>query len=182
MTECITEPNPSGLCMCGCGAKTALAPHGDQRYGIIKGKPQRYLPGHQMFKSPVAHIANEGGCWIWQRAVNTAGYGHGYVNGVHKYAHVAAYEQEHGPVPVGMFVHHTCGNKLCVNPAHLECHDRAEHHRLHGKCKLTRDDVREIRRIYAAGGKTQREVATMFGIAQSHCASIINRRFWADVD
>jgi hypothetical protein len=34
-------------------------------------------------------------------------------------AHRFAYRKTKGPIPTGMLVRHRCGNKLCVNPAHL---------------------------------------------------------------
>lgn len=36
-----------GLCQCGCGEATKLAPKTDRRSGWIKGQPLRYLKGHQ---------------------------------------------------------------------------------------------------------------------------------------
>lgn len=66
------------------------------------------------------------GCWIWQGATNKAGYGQIKTGsrrdgtrrqeGVHRVAYVVAF----GPVPHGYQVHHTCYEKACVNPDHLE--------------------------------------------------------------
>jgi len=36
-----------GLCKCGCGGKTAIAVKTCAKYGRVKGKPSRFLPGHQ---------------------------------------------------------------------------------------------------------------------------------------
>jgi hypothetical protein len=36
------------------------------------------------------------------------------------WAHRAAYEAAHGPIPAGMQIDHLCRNTLCVNPRHLE--------------------------------------------------------------
>lgn len=44
----IKEPNPSGLCQCGCGSPTPLARHTSTRDKTVKGKPVRFLPGHGM--------------------------------------------------------------------------------------------------------------------------------------
>jgi hypothetical protein len=35
-------------------------------------------------------------------------------------AHRFAYEFVHGKIPAGLEIDHLCGNKLCVNPQHLE--------------------------------------------------------------
>jgi transcriptional regulator with XRE-family HTH domain len=40
------EPNPSGLCMCGCGQKTALAKQSHTEMGWVKDKPIQYISGH----------------------------------------------------------------------------------------------------------------------------------------
>lgn len=71
------------------------------------------------------------GCWLWIGAVNR-GYGHysfPMVDGrrTQGSAHRAAYLAFVGPVPEGKDLHHTCGVKMCVNPAHLEPLTRSEH-------------------------------------------------------
>lgn len=45
----VPEPNPGGLCMCGCGGTTPLAPQGHRARGLVAGKPMRYIPGHQSY-------------------------------------------------------------------------------------------------------------------------------------
>lgn len=40
-------PNPSGLCMCGCGEPAPLARWNRATKGEIAGKPLRYIPGHK---------------------------------------------------------------------------------------------------------------------------------------
>ena len=67
----VEEPNPSGLCQCGCGQSTALAPQSNKRRGWVGGKPVRFIPGHQAFGTTpwnkgltrettpsLAHVAN----------------------------------------------------------------------------------------------------------------------------
>jgi len=50
-----------------------------------------------------------------------------------------------------------------------------------GQAKLTEDDVREIRRLYATGNFTQRELALEFGIARSAIGKIVRRQAWKHV-
>lgn len=40
------DPNPTGLCQCGCGRKTPLATRTEQRLRMVRGKPLRYCSGH----------------------------------------------------------------------------------------------------------------------------------------
>jgi hypothetical protein len=44
--ESNTGPNPSGLCMCGCGGITTVATENDPKNGIRKGEHRRYLRAH----------------------------------------------------------------------------------------------------------------------------------------
>ena len=39
---------PLGLCQCGCGRKTRLAPITDRSKGYVKGQPLRFVNGHRV--------------------------------------------------------------------------------------------------------------------------------------
>lgn len=39
-------PNPTGLCICGCGRKTKIATKSDRRHGHVMGQPFRFILGH----------------------------------------------------------------------------------------------------------------------------------------
>lgn len=62
-------------------------------------------------------------CWLWTAGTVSDGAGmfYGAVRheGKPRRAHVVSYILEHGEVPDGMCVCHTCDVPLCVNPAHL---------------------------------------------------------------
>lgn len=60
-------------------------------------------------------------CWIWIRSKVTGGYGSFNVDGQNRRAHRVSYELAHNfKLTPDQFLHHTCRNKDCVNPAHLE--------------------------------------------------------------
>lgn len=62
---------------------------------------------------------NESECWEWQAYKDGEGYGRFYTKDGKKKAHRAAYELEIGEIPEGAVIDHRCGNRSCVNPAHL---------------------------------------------------------------
>jgi len=66
-------------------------------------------------------------CILWQGRLNSAGYG--LVS--RRLAHRIAWENEHGPIPKGLVIHHECGVAACVNVEHLRCLTHAEHNALH---------------------------------------------------
>lgn len=55
---------------------------------------------------------------------------------------------------------------------------RAELARRGAKAKLTWEDVREIRRLYAQGGTTYRRLAARFGVSSCAISNVMNRKRW----
>ncbi len=65
---------------------------------------------------------DENGCWVWQGALDSKGYGHIYAGpgaGVAR-CHRVTYQHYVGPIPDGLDIDHLCRNRKCSNPAHLE--------------------------------------------------------------
>lgn len=67
--------------------------------------------------------ANE--CWVSDLGISSGGYSQVNVTitpGVYRlfHAHVLSYERFVGPVPAGLDLDHTCRNRACWNPTHLE--------------------------------------------------------------
>jgi hypothetical protein len=59
------------------------------------------------------------GCWEWTGQVNNWGYGmvsvDGRKQGVHRLIYALLVDD-----PEGMVIDHTCRNRICVNPSHLQ--------------------------------------------------------------
>ena len=68
----------------------------------------------------------DGECVAWGGPKSSSGYGCFRRDGVYYTAHRAAWEVEHGPIPDGMLVDHTCFNRACVRVEHLRLATRAE--------------------------------------------------------
>lgn len=113
---------PLGKCQCGCGGDTNIAKKTISAKGIVKGQPMRYLRGHSgsWRESGGYAIDATTGCWVWQRSTCFQGYGQVWSNGKLQRAHRLFYEQHRGPIPERLQIDHLCGNRLCVNPEHLE--------------------------------------------------------------
>ncbi len=63
-------------------------------------------------------------CWIWARQISNSGYGRITLGGkggtFTESAHRASYFAFIGAIPADGIIRQTCGDRLCVNPDHLE--------------------------------------------------------------
>ena len=133
-------------------------------------------------------------CWMWQARTNSAGYGQLALKPRTVRAHRLAWELANGPIPDGLCVLHRCDRPGCQNPAHLFLGTDADNHRdmeekgriargaKNGSAKLTREEVREIRKLYATGRHSQRTLARQFSISPAHLCDIVNKKRWAWLD
>jgi hypothetical protein len=60
------------------------------------------------------------GCWGWEAAKDTTGYGRFWDGSRVVPAHRVSYELFVGPITEGLHIDHLCRNRGCVNPSHLE--------------------------------------------------------------
>ncbi len=78
---------------------------------------------------PIGYVVQENGCWEWVGGTTRDGYGLFRPNGGKtQRVHVWLYEQRYGPISDGKECHHTCPNKICVNPDHIEIVTHKEHY------------------------------------------------------
>ena len=68
----------------------------------------------------VSFAAGGAGCWIWEGAINSSGYGNIMMHGRTTSAHRVSWHMLRGEMAEGMYLDHLCRNRRCVNPDHLE--------------------------------------------------------------
>ena len=109
-------------------------------------------------------------CWEWTGARNAGGYGVLHVEGGTRYAHHLAWQIARLPYSGGRLTH-TCGNRGCVNPDHLDDRDPDN------AGKLGEDEVAQIRAICLTGIEQSR-VAAHFRISPSMVSRIVHGTRW----
>lgn len=178
-----------GRCACGCGERPR--------------KPgAEYIRGHR----PVTELAllfwpkvqRGQGCWEWQAALRSTGYGEVYWPGHGRKkiaAHRASWLIHYGDIPDGLWVLHKCDNKLCVRPDHLFLgthRDNVDDAVRKGIIKATRargersgnarltdaqvTEIRERHRVIHPARKTgcsSTELAREFGITRQYVTQLV---------
>jgi hypothetical protein len=179
------EPNPSGLCQCGCGQLAPIARQTDTRLGYVRGKPIRFIRGHvgnlkrrDRLDESLWHLENRGYvtvCWIWNGAPNKrTGYCRVKYRGKFWLPHRAVYEQEVGPIPAGYDVDHLCSQRQCVRPDHLEAVTRAVNIQRSATARLTPDDIELIRR----SALSARKIAALLNVGKRTVDDVRRGRTW----
>lgn len=123
-------------------------------------------------------------CWWWQG--HTAnGYGRFRGERAHRYA----YQQLKGEIPEGLMIRHLCGNKLCVNPDHLEPGTMAENAadgirlgetlrgQSNGRSKMTEAQARYI--LANPDNLTGAQLARKFGVSPATISLVRSGHRWA---
>lgn len=172
-------------------------------------KPITLSPADITHIEPLIQKNSEAECWPFLGGRNKLGYGVVFFHGRHNgyLAHRVAYTIANGPI--GNFILcHSCDNPICCNPAHLIPGTHADnkldsvHKQRHAhaetagikthperypkgsqlsKARLNESQVTEIRRLYAAGGRTHRSLAEQFGVGKTTIESAIKRIWWKHV-
>lgn len=107
-------------------------------------------------------------CWIWNGSLRSqsTGYGGIWWKGKTWNVHRLVYELLIGAVPAGKQLHHTCRNRRCCNPSHMEVLTIAEHRKVETGLKT-----------HCAHGHPYDEANTYRSKTQRHCR-ICMRKNW----
>jgi len=128
-------------------------------------------------------IRDEGNCWEWSGSkIN------GYANFNHRgkimKAHRASWIIHNGPIPDSMFVLHKCDVRHCSNPDHLflgthtdNMRDMAKKHRTGVRCKLTLEQVYEIKNLLSLG-VSMTKLSKKYGVSDVAIHNIKNGITW----
>lgn len=165
--------------------------------------PQRKLTVTERFW---AKVDKSGECWLWTAGLTHSGYGKfGVQANQTEQAHRFAWEQEHGPIPPGMFVCHHCDTPRCVRavcrrPDCQHIWPDCDSHLFLGtqqdnmqdalgkgrmrigerspRAKLTAIQVQEIRTRYAAETISHGRLAADYGVSPNLVRYIVTGKLW----
>ena len=136
----------------------------------------------------MAHVGYQGDdCVIWPYSCCTPGYGTFSYHRVVHLAHRFMCEQANGAPPtVRHHAAHSCGNRRCINPKHLDWKTPSENQKdrkLHGTNnkltrRITKRQAEQIRSL--KGIETSIETAARYGVTESNIRLIQDGSTWRD--
>jgi len=150
-------------------------------------------PPHWTLAQRLDHYTDKSGgpdaCWPWTGYRTSKGYGHLRWKGRLRSATRLTWEEENGPIPVGLQVCHRCDNPPCRNKAHLWLDTNAANRadmvakgrsvrgERHRSAKLTAEQVISIR----ASSDSNSAIARRLGMNCATISAIRLRKKWKHI-
>lgn len=115
-------------------------------------------------------------------------------------AHRLVWQNFYGPIPAGLCINHKNGVKHDNRLENLELLTLSENTKhgfrvlgrkkpnypspgeKNGSAKINEEQVREIRSLYASGGKTYKNIGSIFGLTGECVGYIVRRKTWPHVE
>lgn len=149
------------------------------------------LPLPDRFWSRVDKLNSQNGCWLWTGYCGDYGYGEIGINRKVEYTHRYSWIIKNGPIPVGLFVLHSCDNPPCCNPDHLflgthkknmeDCRSKGRNFtprgEANGRTRLKNKDILKIRALYDSGVRVI-DVARGMNVSFICAYYIVKRATW----
>lgn len=133
--------------------------------------PYRQSPQESFF----AKVDSSGACWEWTAGLDRDGYGVFATWDPETrrpgkcFAHRWSYEYWVGKIPEGLTLDHTCRNKACVTPAHLEPVTAEENYKRYAVTELGTTGARRAACVKCGGPHKAR------GLCQRHYSAAHRR-------
>lgn len=161
--------------------------------------PEHLVHGDEArFWAKVQKLSGADDCWVWTAAFDKDMYGKFRLseNGkkidirAHVYSWLLFTGLSHSK---GLQVCHKCDHPYCVNPDHLflgtvqdNMEDRDAKGRQtkgdkHPKSKITKEQVIEMRELFATGKYTKTQLSHLYKLSLSNTSAIIRRDIWKSV-
>ena len=140
------------------------------------------------------HVRKDRDCTLFIGSRDSCGYGRINREGKLVRLHRAVWERDHGAIPRGHVVMHTCDRPACIEPAHLrigtqrqniaDMDKKGRRRALVGseqsRAKLTESDIPRIRAMLAEG-YTCVAIGKIFGVTDMMIRHIKKGRAWTHV-
>lgn len=133
-------------------------------------------------------------CWEWQAAIQERGYGAFGIGKKVYTSHRVSWMLANGEIPEGLHVLHKCDNRKCVNPNHLflgtnadnvadmDAKGRRRTNPVIGEerhdVQLTENEVIEIFDKHWFQGRSQRQLASEYGVSRTVILGVVNCKTW----
>jgi len=158
----------------------------------MKRIPKLHFTQINRFVSQIDQTGGLDSCWNWQGFIGHTGYGIYAINGKNFKAHRISYFLANGRIDDELLVLHRCDVGSCVNPRHLlqgtakdNSQDAVRKGRntkifgeQNGNHKLTKRQVKDIRRMCRDRVMSQKSIAKHFGVYESTVYYIAKDEQW----